>query len=96
MKRHWYTTGRALFVASALALAGADPAGAKSLRLASAFDPQSMDPHALALLYQTRIAMQIYESLVGRDRDFKLENRRSRCRGRRSTRKPGASSCAPT
>jgi len=62
-----------LFVASALALAGADPAGAKSLRLASAFDPQSMDPHALALLYQTRIAMQIYESLVGRDRDFKLE-----------------------
>jgi len=73
MKRHWYTTGRALFVASALALAGADPAGAKSLRLASAFDPQSMDPHALALLYQTRIAMQIYESLAGRDRDFKLE-----------------------
>ena len=27
----------------------------KTLRFASAFDPQSMDPHALALLYQTRV-----------------------------------------
>src|SRR5262245_35683495 len=48
------------------------PAG-KSLRYASAFDPQSMDPHSLALLYQTRIVSQIYESLVARDRDFKTE-----------------------
>jgi peptide/nickel transport system substrate-binding protein len=55
------------------ALAFGMPALGKTLRLASAFDPQSMDPHALALLYQTRIASQIYEALVGRDRDFKLE-----------------------
>jgi peptide/nickel transport system substrate-binding protein len=45
----------------------------KTLRYASAFDPQSMDPHALALLYQTRVVTQIYDGLVSRDRQFKLE-----------------------
>lgn len=45
----------------------------KTLRYASAFDPQSMDPHALALLYQSRIVNQVYESLVNRDQGFKLE-----------------------
>ena len=45
----------------------------KVLRFASAFDPQSMDPHALALLYQTRVVTQIYEGLVNRGKDFKLE-----------------------
>ena len=48
-------------------------AQAKTLRFASAFDPQTMDPHALALLYQTRVVTQIYESLVNRGKDFKLE-----------------------
>jgi peptide/nickel transport system substrate-binding protein len=47
--------------------------GARTLRLASAFDPNSLDPHALALLYQTRVVTQIYESLVNRDREFRLE-----------------------
>jgi len=47
-------------------------AGAASLRVASAFDPQSMDPHAVALLYQTRVTSQVYESLVGRDEAFAL------------------------
>lgn len=56
---------------TALCLLGA-PA-AKTLRYASAFDPQSLDPHALALLYQTRVVTQIYEGLVNRGRDFKLE-----------------------
>jgi len=46
---------------------------AKTLRIASAFDPQSLDPHALALQYQTRVVSQIYESLVSRDRNFDLE-----------------------
>src|SRR5471032_404497 len=46
---------------------------AKTLRFASAFDPQSMDPHALALQYQTRVVSQIYESLVNRGRNFELE-----------------------
>lgn len=48
-------------------------AGAASLRIASAFDPQTMDPHALALLYHTRVSVQLYEGLVNRDEQFKLE-----------------------
>ena len=58
----------------ALAVAGAPATTvAQSLRYASAFDPNSLDPHALALVYQTRIVTQIYEGLVNRDRDFGLE-----------------------
>jgi peptide/nickel transport system substrate-binding protein len=49
------------------------PADARTLRLASANDPQSFDPHALALLYQSRVTTQIYEGLVDRGRDFALE-----------------------
>jgi peptide/nickel transport system substrate-binding protein len=49
------------------------PLVAKTLRFASAFDPQSLDPHALALQYQTRVVSQIYESLVSRDRNFAIE-----------------------
>ncbi len=55
------------------ALATAVPAAAQTLRIASAFDPQSQDPHALALLYHSRVAYQVYESLVGRDAAFRLE-----------------------
>ena len=61
---------RALALAALLVVA---PATAQTLRIASAFDPNSLDPHALALLYQTRIVTQIYEGLVNRDRDFRLE-----------------------
>ena len=39
----------------ALLLPAAAWAQGKTLRFASAFDPQTMDPHALALLYQTRV-----------------------------------------
>ena len=48
------------------------PLAAKTLRMASAFDPQSMDPHALALQYHSRVISQIYDSLVSRDRNFAL------------------------
>jgi peptide/nickel transport system substrate-binding protein len=48
-------------------------AQAATLRIASAFDPQTMDPHALALLYHTRVSVQVYESLVNRDERFRLE-----------------------
>jgi len=48
-------------------------AHAATLRIASAFDPQTMDPHALALLYHSRVAFQIYDCLVNRDEQFKLE-----------------------
>jgi peptide/nickel transport system substrate-binding protein len=48
-------------------------AQAATLRIATAFDPQTMDPHALALLYHSRVAFQVYDSLVHRDAAFKLE-----------------------
>ncbi len=44
-----------------------------TLRVATAFDPQTMDPHAIALLYHSRVAFQLYDSLVGRDEKFKSE-----------------------
>ena len=58
----------------ALAQAPASVASATShLRVATAFDPQTMDPQAVALLYHSRVVHQIYESLLGRDEHFKLE-----------------------
>src|SRR6266705_2328182 len=67
----------ALTIATRVALVAvcliAFPIPAKTLRFASAFDPQSMDPHGLALQYQTRVVSQIYDSLVNRDRNFALE-----------------------
>jgi peptide/nickel transport system substrate-binding protein len=60
-----------VFVASMLLAAA--PQAAKTLNVASAFDPQSMDPHALALLYQSRVVTQIYEGLVNRGRQFEIE-----------------------
>jgi peptide/nickel transport system substrate-binding protein len=67
-------TIRHLLLALALALPLAAAAQGKTLRYASAFDPQSMDPHALALLYQSRVVTQVYEGLVNRGKDFKLES----------------------
>ncbi|HYJ98864.1 MAG TPA: hypothetical protein VEX14_12440, partial [Burkholderiaceae bacterium] len=50
-----------LLIAALAGLAGA--VHANTLRIASAFDPQTMDPHALALLYHSRVAFQVYDSL---------------------------------
>ena len=62
---------RALTGLALCALAGlAQPA---NLRIASAFDPQTMDPHAVALLYHSRVAFQVYDSLLNRDEQFRLE-----------------------
>ena len=61
--------------ACALALAGAfaaPGARAASLHVATAFDPQTMDPHSLALQYHTRVVFQIYEPLIGRDQNYHL------------------------
>ena len=63
-----------LFAAIALALLSAT-VGAKTLRYASQFDPGTMDPHALASTYNNRVLSQVYEPLVGRDADFKVEAR---------------------
>jgi len=48
-------------------------APAASLRIASAFDPQTMDPQAVALLYHSRVVFQVYDALVGRDEKFVSE-----------------------
>jgi peptide/nickel transport system substrate-binding protein len=57
----------------ALTLGLALPAAhAAALHIATAFDPQTMDPHSLALQYHTRVVFQIYESLVGRDQNYRL------------------------
>ena len=56
-----------------LALLAAFAAGAKPFRYASQFDPGTMDPHALASVYNNRVLAQIYESLVYRDEQFKPE-----------------------
>jgi peptide/nickel transport system substrate-binding protein len=64
--------GRTMFAALVLALAGASTQ-ATTVRIATAFDPQTMDPHALALLYHVRVVYQVYDSLVGRDEQFRLE-----------------------
>ena len=67
---------RIRFMALVLVLASfasPGPTHAKTLRIASAFDPQTMDPHAIALLYHSRVAFQVYDSLVHRNEAFKLE-----------------------
>ncbi|MGZ5085454.1 MAG: ABC transporter substrate-binding protein, partial [Usitatibacter sp.] len=66
---------RAFLLTLCLALASASCAGANVLRYASQVDPGTMDPHAMASLYNTRVVGQIYEPLVGRDEQFRLEPR---------------------
>ena len=62
-----------LCLALLLYAVAASAAAPKALRVASAFDPQTMDPHALALLSHWRVAFQLYESLLTRDENFELE-----------------------
>ncbi len=69
--RTWLRAASISCVLAATLVAGV--VHAASLRVASAFDPQTMDPHALALLYHSRVVFQIYESLVNRDEQFRLE-----------------------
>ncbi len=61
-----------LLLLQPLAARAAGPAPGM-LRIASAFDPQTMDPHAVALLYHSRVAFQVHDALLNRDADFKLE-----------------------
>jgi peptide/nickel transport system substrate-binding protein len=50
-------------------------ADARTLRYASQFDPGTMDPHALASVYNNRVLSQVYEPLVSRDEGFRTEPR---------------------
>ena len=65
-------TWAAALLQPAWAQTGASPAG-PALRIASAFDAQTMDPHAIALLYHSRVSTQLYEGLVNRNEQYKLE-----------------------
>jgi peptide/nickel transport system substrate-binding protein len=48
------------------------PAQAGTLRYASAFEPGTMDPHAVASAYATRVTSQIFDSLLARDENFRI------------------------
>ncbi len=61
---------RALFMAMLVLSAAAIEA--KTLRYASQDDPQTLDPHAANLLSTNRVLGQVYEGLVGRDKNFKI------------------------
>jgi len=41
--------------------------------VATAFDPGTLDPHAIALLYHSRVVSQVYDSQVGRNEAFETE-----------------------
>ena len=71
--RRWQRSLRAaLALLAGLTFAGVAVA-TTTVRIATAFDPQTMDPHALALLYHSRIAFQVHESLLNRDEQFSIE-----------------------
>ena len=66
---------RRVLAVALLAFGCAAWAQPKVLRYASQYDPGSMDPHAVASTYNARILNQVYESLVGRDAQFRIEPR---------------------
>jgi peptide/nickel transport system substrate-binding protein len=69
-------TLRVFAAAWVAAILAASPAqAAKVFRYASQVDPGTMDPHALASLYHTRVIAQIYEPIIGRDESFRLQPR---------------------
>ena len=56
----------------ALLLLASLAAPAKTLRYASAYEPGTMDPHAVGSAYATRVLNMVYDTLVSRDEDFKV------------------------
>jgi peptide/nickel transport system substrate-binding protein len=63
----------ALVATMGIALAMPTPAMAQTLKVATAFDPGTLDPHAIALLYHSRVVFQIYEGLVNRNEAYGIE-----------------------
>lgn len=57
-----------LLVSGSIALS----AHANTLRYATQDEPQTLDPHSASLAVTTRLLSNVYEGLVGRDKDFKL------------------------
>ena len=67
MKQHWLIPG--LF---ALALGASGLAQAQTLRWASQGDPQTMDPHSQNEGLTNAMNGQVYEYLIGRDKQLNL------------------------
>ncbi len=66
---------RSLTTAVLLALAAISvmaTASGKSLRYATQDEPQTLDPHSANMSVTNRLLSNVYEGLVGRDKDFKL------------------------
>jgi peptide/nickel transport system substrate-binding protein len=68
------TTSRLVALAFALTVAVVitSAAQAKPLRYATQDEPQTLDPHSANLAVTNRLLGNVYEGLVGRDKDFKL------------------------
>jgi len=60
------------FVVLLLAACFAFCTQARTLRYATQDEPQTLDPHSASLAVTTRLLSNVYEGLVGRDKDFKL------------------------
>jgi peptide/nickel transport system substrate-binding protein len=66
---------RTLLASLLAALLLATGSEARVFRYASQFDPGTMDPHATASAYNARVLSQVYEPLIWRDEQYKLEPR---------------------
>lgn len=63
---------RRLLPIIAILLALLPAAHGKTLRYATQDEPQTLDPHSASLAVTTRLLSNVYEGLVGRDKDFRL------------------------
>jgi peptide/nickel transport system substrate-binding protein len=66
-----HSWGRLALLLLPAALLFAPGVEARLFRHASQVDPGTMDPHAVASLYNNRVLSQIYDSLVERDENFR-------------------------
>src|ERR1051325_4571243 len=64
---------RGVAVAAAMALTALAGAEAKTFRFANDGDVNSMDPYARNETFLLSFLLNVYEPLVGRDKDLKLE-----------------------
>lgn len=72
IKRRGWVSGCAVFAMAAI-IAFAARAESKTFRWANDGDPTTMDPHARSDLFVTTFDMNMYEALLRRDRNLKLE-----------------------
>lgn len=73
--RHARNRFGTLALIAALWTSATAAADARTLRYASAFDPATMDPHAIASTYNARVLIQVFDALTGRDENWALEPR---------------------